>query len=698
MKKTKYLLFLLFMLAICVVNVKAFDVYWDGKSYEYLWGRRVPNKYITGTTTRVYCSEFWREPPDTCKESGNSNWTTNDLHKRVIGEIINSEYSYEEKEILINVYLAYVGYSYDDRRGVVYISPNDESTYCQTVNNKLYCGVSARVLTINIGGTTYKNYISLLQSAKATIDEKISDMEARAKNKMNNSVQIKSIKDFKYSNGQFKTTIKVDNFDGTNVSVSGAGMNCTVTKNNNLEYFDVSCTYLGTEDSVNMKITATRTVSYYTSVRHECTKAGNTAQQVFTSKTETSTSEVTDNLTKTLDTTQQACNNKIQNNNKFGKVGIYNDYKSKGYDWRKILNFNNSSCDVFKTNYKKTRDCNNINIEVDDFNESNVSGYQETTTIGDKPAYCTVEFKYNNVIPRSAMFDAGRIIFQDLENLGTGYLQKRCYAYGTEIPIGNTERWNLGDFNVSSYIKGISILDQELEQTIVGNLDKFHNTDNEFIVRYNLKYIKLNYLEKVNGLPTTRKWCSKNVGECIERKGIVTKFEEEKNDETIYTKRFYPEVSLAGSYADQAREDYKPKLTDEKGVACNYKFNKIQIKDNKPNLVFRIIDTKNPFSGKTGNGRVIGSNWCEGGYACTSEGIEDYSELKLIQDNIINKPNSSGLNYDGTTATPKYTIDLNYNTMQSIREYNKKHNYNSFEQKCDETGECSSKFIKEYLK
>ncbi len=666
MRKTKYLLFLLFMLTMCVVNVKSITIWESSGSYRN-YGVRAPNKYDTNNN-QVYCSEFYKNPPTkdmTCDVD--KSWDKKSFDARVIGEIINSEKDYSTKEVAINYYLGNHGYSYNNRSSVNVVG---KSSDC-------------------IGNTT--NYICMINTDNI-ISNFVSESIKKVENKPNNSVKIESIKDFKYSNGQFKTTIKVDNFDGTNVSISGDGMNCAVTKNDN---FDVSCTYSGTEDSVKITITATRTFSYYTSIRYDC---GNDYQKIFTSQQETSTSTVTDVYPKTIDTTQQACNNKIKGKTLAEKVKIYKDYKSKGYDWRKILNFNNSSCDVFKTNYKKTRDCNNINIGVDDFNESNVSGYQETTTIGDKPAYCTVEFKYNNVIPRSAMFDAGRIIFQDLENLGTGYLQKRCYAYGTEIPIGNTERWSLGDFNVSSYIKGISILDQELEQTIVGNLDKFHNTDNEFIVRYNLKYIKLNYLEKVNGLPTTRKWCSKNVGECIERKGIVTKFEEEKNDETIYTKRFYPEVSLAGSYADQAREDYKPKLTDEKGVACNYKFNKIQIKNNKPNLVFRIIDTKNPFSGKAGNGRAIGSNWCESGYSCTSEGIEDYSELQLIQDNIINKPNSSGFNSDGTKATPKYTIDLNYNTMKSIREYNKQHNYNSFEQKCDETGECSSKFIKEYLK
>ena len=675
MRKTKYLLFLLFVLTMCVVNVKAFGVKTGG--INYLWGRRVPKKTSTDTNTDVFCSEFHNHTPtETSDCNSDTNWKTDSKDAFVIGKIITSGESYEAKEILINAYLAEKGYTYIKdgitRTGLGLSTDTNNYVFCN--NNPYVCVRNSNWNTIN----------EKLRKYESEVDTELIKISGKTNPKYN------------IVDGMFHVTVYLSGVGSKQYDVYFENNNFKCeTYDGVANSFKFKCKYTGNENKEKLKFTVkSRNKNYTTSTRYYC---GDNYQKVFKNETFTIEYEVSDEIS--IPTITDFCNNLISEDSSIAnKLKIYNYFKLNNRDWRKILNFNNSSCDVFKTNYKKTRDCNNINIEVDDFNESNVSGYQETTTIGDKPAYCTVEFKYNNVIPRSAMFDAGRIIFQDLENLGTGYLQKRCYAYGTEIPIGNTERWNLGDFNVSSYIKGISILDQELEQTIVGNLDKFHNTDNEFIVRYNLKYIKLNYLEKVNGLPTTRKWCSKNVGECIERKGIVTKFEEEKNDETIYTKRFYPEVSLAGSYADQAREDYKPKLTDEKGVACNYKFNKIQIKDNKPNLVFRIIDTKNPFSGKTGNGRVIGSNWCEGGYACTSEGIEDYSELKLIQDNIINKPNSSGLNYDGTTATPKYTIDLNYNTMQSIREYNKKHNYNSFEQKCDETGECSSKFIKEYLK
>ena len=665
MKKTKYLLFLLFMLTICVVNVKSIKIGKPSGRYNN-YGVKAPMKYDENNN-KVYCSEFYKtEPTNGMTCDVDSSWDKTSFEARVIGEIINSQKAYSTKEVAINYYLGNHSYSYDGRSGVKIVEKPSDCT------------------------ENTANYICM-KNTNSIISDFVSEMETRVSNKMNNSVKIEYVNGFKYSNGTFNAIIRVSNYDGTSVSVSGHGMNCTVTKNNNPGSFNVSCEYLGEEDKVYITITATRTFSYYTSIRYNC---GEAYQKIFTSQQETGTSTATDTQEKLVNTTQQACNNKLQGADSVEKIKIYKEYKSKGYDWRKILDFRNSSCDKFETNYKMTQTCNNIDINVNDFDWYNVSGYQETTTIGDKAAYCVVEFNYNNNLPRSGVFDAGKIILQDLDNLGKATLQKRCYAYG----VDTSADWkNSVDFDISSYIKGMSILDQDLEQSIYKK-EYIHDTPNKFIVRYNLQYLKLNYLEKVNGLATTKEWCNKNAGGCIERKGIVTNFEKKKDNNATYAKSFYPEVTLAGKYADQSKKEYKPEFKVEKSDNCNYRFNKQMIKNNEPNLVFRIIDTKNPFSGKTGNGRVIGSNWCEGGYNCTSEGIEDYSGLKLIQDNIINKPNSSGLNSNGTKATPKYTINLNYDTMKSIREYNKEHNYNSFEQKCDETKKCSSKFINEYLK
>ena len=335
--------------------------------------------------------------------------------------------------------------------------------------------------------------------------------------------------------------------------------------------------------------------------------------------------------------------------------------------------------------------CTNTNINYNLFNEKDLSCYSSIEKINDKNAYCIVEYNYNSsflsTYNKSSFINAGRIIFQDLDNLGTGYLQKRCYAFDTNITLGDVSSVNFsGEFKYSNYVKNLSILDQNLD-TNISAITYIHNTSNEFIGRYNLTYSKLNYIKKVSGLLSNEK-CG---NDCITVNGLITRFELENkiNEDSNYTLKFNPKLDLTDSYSSELSID---SLTNTD--ACEYNFNKQIIKNDKPNLEFRIIDTKNPFPGKAGNGRTIGSNWCTGDSTCTSAGIENYSALQKIEETIINKPNGSGINPDGTKATPKYTIDLNYKTIKDIREYNKNHTLDSFEQICDNNGEnCKSVFL-----
>lgn len=384
---------------------------------------------------------------------------------------------------------------------------------------------------------------------------------------------------------------------------------------------------------------------------------------------------------------------------KWRRIEIFNKYANKGKYFYQLLNFNNvdnpcsnvRNCGTDISGKPNTKSsCTNTNINYNLFNENDVSCYSETQTISDKTAYCVVEYNYDssflNTYNKSSFINAGRIVFQDLENLGTGYLQKRCYAYDTNIGAGILDNITFSnDFRYSNYIKNLSILDQDLA-TNISNIQYIHDTYSEFIGRYNLVYSKVNYIKKISGL-LSDKTCG---NDCIKVNGLITRFELEKDENDNYKLDFNPKVTLTDGYKTKLGVD---KLTNNDN-SCKYTFNKQIIKNNKPNLEFRIIDTKNPFPGKTGNGRTIGSNWCDGNIPCTSEGIENYNSLTKIQDIIINKPNGSGINPNGTKATPKYIIDLNYKTIKDIREYNKNHALDSFEQECDNNGEnCKSVFL-----
>lgn len=189
---------------------------------------------------------------------------------------------------------------------------------------------------------------------------------------------------------------------------------------------------------------------------------------------------------------------------------------------------------------------------------------------------------------------------------------------------------------------------------------------------------------------------------------------------------------------------------DPKKEICDSSSNHPSKKGYHYNFEVRTIDTNNPFpgiNGKDGEGRTVGSNWCTYYYIGKDiDGIKvgnlkkdddvitngdvlklnmtlnsDSEEVKyadfngdgitnnddsiilqnyvgklekdfncknqgyLIQKYIKDRPNSN------STEAPMYTFTLKSNDIKAIREYNKDHNYNSFEP--DKDNKLLSQFI-----
>ena len=101
------------------------------------------------------------------------------------------------------------------------------------------------------------------------------------------------------------------------------------------------------------------------------------------------------------------------------------------------------------------------------------------------------------------------------------------------------------------------------------------------------------------------------------------------------------------------------------------------------NLSFRQISKSNPFPGKSGSGRKVGANWCDGDN-CNNDN-------KTVKETITDKNDS----YNSTGDGPKYIINLNSKTIQEIKEKYKGQAYDDFGENCDTPdGTCASDFIK----
>ena len=414
-------------------------------------------------------------------------------------------------------------------------------------------------------------------------------------------------------------------------------------------------------------------------------------------------------------------------NDKQKLLDIYIKLKdTQNNDFRNLLNFSSPSCSVANAQPELNTSCTSTTIssgtkvklennsEVNStFGPNDLRQYQKILYEDDtnnklgKNALCVVDYElntsflseYNNGVKK---IKAGRVIFTD-NNLGFGVLKETCYAFG--LTKSNSFEYDNGsaDNDYDDYIyldSGLNILNQNLISTVDTNIEYNNNSSiGVFTKTQKVNYSRVNYIEKISGFVkndtendndedddteiqqaiTNGQNCLNN-GMCIAVLGLNTRYIGYKVDGTIQNPyQFSPKVKI--------KEKYRTLLgTDEfvEGAKCSFEFEPELItytnSKYKMNLEFRIIDTKNPFPGKDGKGRVIGSNWCgnllENGVECTSKehGFLSYTSPTIsdeIKQQIINSPSSNG-------TCPKYTIILDSTAINKIRNYNKSHNYQEY--------------------
>ena len=164
------------------------------------------------------------------------------------------------------------------------------------------------------------------------------------------------------------------------------------------------------------------------------------------------------------------------------------------------------------------------------------------------------------------------------------------------------------------------------------------------------------------------KQCQENAGKtykCTDGQGI-------KTDVSYFVYLKAKEKGIT-SFDNKTQMETMLKSVEKENPYCNnscYNGDK-----NSKTFVYRTIslgDKKTSFPGKNGNGRTPGSNW---------------NSDSLIKTIITNKQ-------DIYNNEPMYEIELNYQKIAEIRNYNKKHSYDDFKLECDSNGSsCVSEFL-----
>ena len=373
---------------------------------------------------------------------------------------------------------------------------------------------------------------------------------------------------------------------------------------------------------------------------------------------------------------------------KNGKVSISNRisiYK-KHPENRNLLNSNkvnaSDACSEYTPTYTKTIDCLSSSLDNGKtFSGTDLSNYNEevtfdisgTTVVG----YCLTTMNFSKKLSNLASFDtfAGGILVK--ESLATQLqLNKNCYLYNESDGYSlYTSTAPQADKTFEYYVSNVKLGNTNLifdDSSDLSYLKKENNLYGFSITKdYNTPEI---YAKNGSGEIT-----NSNCENCkFLGNGIKTNLNQATGGNLEFT------------YDSKFKSDFSDWTNHGTGL-CPYNVTPKLIKNNKLYLEFRTISTSNPFPGKLGNNRNVGSNWCTND-TCES----DFDKNSIINSVINERPNSYGIKPStNEKVTPKYIIELTPTSIEKIREdYNKGNEYSDYNLECIENGNtCISYFL-----
>jgi len=399
--------------------------------------------------------------------------------------------------------------------------------------------------------------------------------------------------------------------------------------------------------------------------------------------------------------------------NPLKRIELFQKYEFKNEIYTNLLDFKNIKTPCRSDNVtKSTLNTGCLSAEMDvkrTFESENLSGYNanETITITGNDGntykgYCNITFKLHNNLKgnysytkdykflssnENNKFKSGQMVLsRSTPNIAQGTLTKTCYVYGINSEVNILSINDSTMENYSAYISSVKFNDVILKYNI--NPD-----NNEWTKEFNSNYVKLTknivatydllpvYLENGSGKPN-----STNCDICkFLGYGFATTLDKQNGDYTV------PFSLTVQSKLDLSQTTYSSNNN------CTYSIeNEITEPDpdpNKPrklNIEFREIDTKNPFPGKNGIGRTVGTNWCDETKNC--------KENNLRVQEVMNRTNSFNKKGNLEGDGPIYSIRLTPEIIKNIRDqYNKNRNYDDYTLECGIDG-CKSTFLRDFLK
>jgi len=305
------------------------------------------------------------------------------------------------------------------------------------------------------------------------------------------------------------------------------------------------------------------------------------------------------------------------------------------------------------------------NLDKGEFNQNNLSAYNDTIEGTNSISYCLNDFKLYNYSKVVTPLKAGMMVListekeNDKYKFAEGTITRKCYIhknaysqytsailkdnfikineYDVDLKIANS---NNGNENWIPLDK--NIIKKDVNSKLIGD---FYEVTEQVIIKYFAPEV---YAEKISG-----KTCNSPSSSCkLIGYGLASRFVDGK-----------PPINSAFALSLNNSGD-KFKFNDK--TICPYFINAeiINYTSKEPNgeleLEFRTIDTTNPFNRKTN------ANWCDGN-DCSKDNNTVITYIK-------NRNNS----YNKLNTNPKYKITLTPDDIKTIRKYNKDYPYDNY--------------------
>ena len=355
----------------------------------------------------------------------------------------------------------------------------------------------------------------------------------------------------------------------------------------------------------------------------------------------------------------------------------------KKYALNNLLNFNihsaKDACTASSCQKNSSISCLNYSSSISEFNEYNLSCYDDTIEVNNVTGYCVELFDFNNTFNSIGNYNFGTInsgqliIKQDISKIGTGTLKKICY-------LPNTQNGYNGTFNYTDYVSNIKLQDVSLiHDNKAISLTPDNYASNGFVRYTSETKIEYNLPKVFSSIGDGKKIYGGNCTNCrFLGYGMI---ENINLSDGVHYLSFNVNLNINKLKSENVSSKSCSYNVKNKITTCEDNDCKLQ----KLNLEFRTIDTNNPFPGKSGSSRKTGENWCDND-SCASKN-------QNVCSNIINKKNSY------TSGTAKYTIILNSNEINKIRQDNSSNksngvSYDDFSTlNCDENNNCTSNYL-----